>query len=179
MEEDSDPGSLHTLFEGLERSTSKVAKNIDIPPISKDEIIENLTEMKDSILNVGSDTGKVAEDIGTVMQDFVDTATEEGNSMLELSGILTLEAVNKAKYAAATTVAGTKVAGDILYENIFTYYGSTLSDIHNEGYTAVATRTMQPYGKALAKQFDTTRKTTTERFILNVVERLKRLFSLK
>ena len=65
------------------------------------------------------------------------------------------------------------------YENIFTYYGSTLSDIHNEGYTAVATKTMQPYGKALAKQFDTTRKTTTERFILNVVERLKRLFSLK
>ena len=179
LDEDTDPGSLHTLFEGLERSTSKVAKNIDIPPLSKDEIIENLTEMKDSILNVGSDTGKVAEDIGTVMQDFVDTATEEGNSMLELSGILTLEAVNKAKYAAATTVAGTKVAGDILYENIFTYYGSTLADIHNEGYTTVATRTMKPYGKALAKQFDTTRKTTTERFILSIMNRLKRLFSLK
>ena len=179
LDEDTDPGSLHTLFEGLERSTSKVAKNIDIPPLSKDEIIENLTDMKNSILNVGSDTGKVAEDIGAVMQDFVDTATEEDSSILELSGILALEAVNKAKYAAATTVAGTKVAGDILYENIFTYYGSTLAEIHNEGYATVAAKTVKPYGKALTKQFDTTRKTTTERFILNIVNRLKRLFSLK
>ena len=170
---------MHTLFEGLERSTSKFAKTIDIPPLTKDEIMENLIEMKDSILSVGSDTGKVAVDIGSVMQDFVDTATEEGKSILELSGILALEAVNKAKYAAATTVAGTKVAGDILYDNIFTYYGNTLAEIHKEGYASVAARTVAPYGKALVKQFDTSRKTTTEKIILNTVEGLKRLFLLK
>ena len=41
--------SFTTLFEGLERTTTSFAQNIDTPPLTKDEILSNIEEIRDSI----------------------------------------------------------------------------------------------------------------------------------
>jgi len=166
VDEDTDPGSLHSILEGVERSSASFAKNIDAPPLSRKEIMENLRDMADSIKDIGSRTGraagKSADDMGAMMRDFMDTAKREKQSLLGLSGVMALQATERAKRTTAKAMAVPKVAGDIVYENIFCYYRDTLSDIHSQGYGAVAAATFAPYRKALTSNFERDRLTLTE-----------------
>ena len=74
--------SLQELLEGLERTPSSFAKNIDTHPLSREDVVDNIDEIRDSISELWSSTGKAAgdvtEEIANVMQEFLDTATEEG-----------------------------------------------------------------------------------------------------
>jgi len=167
VDEDTDPGSLHSILEGLERSSASFAKNLDAPPLSRKEIMENLRDMADSIKDVGNRTGHAAgksvDDVGTMMSDFMETANAEGQSLLGLSGVMALQATERAKRTTAKAMAVPKVAGDIVYENIFCYYRDTLSDIHQQGYSAVAAATIAPYGSALKKNLQRDNITLTEK----------------
>ena len=49
--------SFTTLFEGLERTTTSFAQNIDTPPLTKDEILSNIEEIRDSISDLLSNSG--------------------------------------------------------------------------------------------------------------------------
>ena len=106
IESEKTSKSLKDLLEGLERTTTSFAQNIDTPPLSKEEIVGNITEIRDSFNELWTSTGKAAaditEDVGDVMQEFIDTANEEGQSLLELGGVLTLQATSRAKKAART-----------------------------------------------------------------------------
>jgi|TARA_B110000263_G_scaffold229260_1_gene222869 hypothetical protein len=179
--EESD--SIQDLLEGIERTTTSFAQNIDTPPISKNEVMDNLKEMQDSIGGLFSKTGKVAEEVkaevSNLMQDFLETASEEGQTLMELSGVMTLQATNKAKKAAGVAITVPQVAGQILYENILVYYSDTLSEIHQRGYAVVASETIEPYGSAIIKQFNFEKETWTEKLFRGSGQGLKRIFGMQ
>jgi hypothetical protein len=179
--EESD--SIQDLLEGIERTTTSFAQNIDTPPISKNEVMDNLKEMQDSIGGLFSKTGKVAEEVkaevSNLMQDFLETASEEGQTLMELSGVMTLQATNKAKKAAGVAITVPQVAGQILYENILVYYSDTLSEIHQRGYAVVASETIEPYGSAIIKQFNFEKETWTEKLFRGSAQSLKRIFGMQ
>ena len=179
--EESD--SIQDLLEGIERTTTSFAQNIDTPPISKNEVMDNLKEMQDSIGGLFSKTGKVAgevkAEVSNLMQDFLETASEEGQTLMELSGVMTLQATNKAKKAAGVAITVPQVAGQILYENILVYYSDTLSEIHQRGYAVVASETIEPYGSAIIKQFNFEKETWTEKLFRGSGQGLKRIFGMQ
>ena len=183
LDSESEPGSLQELLEGLERTTTSFAQNIDVPPLSRDQVRENLEEIRESIGDLFSSTGRAAEEVtdevANVMQDFLDTATKEGQSMLELGGVMTLQATARAKQAAGVAVTAPQVAGKMLYENILGYYGDTLADIHKHGYAAVASETIEPYGNAIMKQFSGEQETWTEKLFRGSARGLKRVFGMQ
>ena len=94
LDEASEPSSLAELLEGLERTTASFAQNIDAPPLSREQVRENIDEIRDSIGELLSTTGRaagdVSDEVASVMQDFLATATDEGQSLLELGGVMTL-----------------------------------------------------------------------------------------
>jgi len=179
--EESD--SIQDLLEGIERTTTSFAQNIDTPPISKNEVMDNLKEIQDSIEGLFSKTGKVAgevkAEVSNLMQDFLETASEEGQTLMELSGVMTLQATNKAKKAAGVAITVPQVAGQILYENILVYYSDTLSEIHQRGYAVVASETIEPYGSAIIKQFNFEKETWTEKLFRGSGQGLKRIFGMQ
>lgn len=176
-------GSLQELLDGLEKTTSSFAQNIDTPPLSRDEIMENVGEIRESIGELFTRTGRTAVDVtdevANVMQDFLDTATEEGQSLLELGGVLTLQATSRAKQAAGVAVTAPQVAGKMLYENILGYYKDTLSDIHEHGYARVVSETIDPYGNAIINQFSTDKETWTEKIFRGSASGLQRIFGMQ
>jgi|TARA_B110000263_G_scaffold183015_1_gene160645 hypothetical protein len=180
-EDESD--SIQDLLEGIERTTTSFAQNIDTPPISKDDIMVNIKEIQESIDGLFSKTGKFAVDVkdevSNLIQDFLDTASEEGQSLMELSGVMTLQATNRAKKATAVAITAPQVAGQILYENILGYYSDTLSDIHKKGYAAVASEAIDPYGNAIIKQFSSEKETWTEKLFRGSGSGLKRIFGMQ
>ena len=113
------------------------------------------------------------------MQEFLDTATEEGQSILELGGVMTLQATSRAKKAAGVAVTAPQVAGKMLYENILGYYKETLSDIHEHGYARVASETIDPYGNAIMKQFSPEQETWTEKLFRGSARGLQRIFGMQ
>ena len=175
--------SIQDLLEGIERTTTSFAQNIDTPPISKAEVMDNLKEIQDSIGGLFSKTGKVAGEVkvevSNLMQDFLETASEEGQTLMELSGVMTLQAANRAKKTAGVAITVPQVAGQILYENILVYYSDTLSDIHQRGYAVVASETIDPYGSAIIKQFNSEKGTWTEKLFRGSGQGLKRIFGMQ
>ena len=171
------------MLDGLEKTTSSFAQNIDTPPLSREEIMGNVDEIRESIGELFSRTGRTAGDVtsevANVMQDFLDTATEEGQSLLELGGVLTLQATSRAKQAAGVAVTAPQVAGKMLYENILGYYKDTLSDIHEHGYARVVSKTIDPYGNAIINQFSTDKETWTEKIFRGSASSLKRIFGMQ
>ncbi len=183
IESEKTSKSLKGLLEGIEKTTSSFAQNIDTPPLSKDEIMGNINEIRDSINELWETTGKAAgditEDVGDIMQEFVDTANEEGQSFLELGGVMTLQATSRAKKAAGMAITAPQVAGKMLSENILGYYSDTLTDIHEHGYARVASEVIDPYGDAILKQFDTNKETWTEKIFKGSVNGLQSIFRMQ
>jgi len=179
----NDSDSIQDLLEGIERTTASFAQNIDTPPLSKDDIIENIKEIQDSVGGLFSKTGQVVGDakdkISNLIQQFLDTASEEGQSLMELSGVMTLQATERAKKAAVVAITAPQVAGQILYENILEYYSETLYDIHERGYATVASETIDPYGNAIIKQFSSDKETWTEKLFRGSGHGLKRIFGMQ
>ena len=183
LDSEDDSDSLQELLGGLERTTRSLAQNIDTPPISRDEILDNLKEIQESIEDLLSKTGRIAEDITTdvskIMRDFIDTATDEGQSLIELAGVLALQATSRAKKAAGLTIVVPQVTSQILYENIFEYYKDTLQNIHENGYADVASKAIEPYGNAIINHFSTDKETWTEKLFRESSRSLKRLFRMQ
>ena len=102
-----------------------------------------------------------------------------GRSLLELGGVMTLQATARARQAAGLAVTAPQVAGKMLYENILGYYGDTLSDIHEHGYAVVASETIEPYGNAIMKQFSSERETWTEKLFRGSARGLRRVFRMQ
>ena len=121
IDSETSADSFTTLFEGLERTTTSFAQNIDTPPLTKDEVLSNIEEIRDSISDLFSNSGSIATstvtEISNVLQDFMETATDEEQSMLELGGLLTLQTTNRVKQLGGLAVSAPNVAGKILYEN--------------------------------------------------------------
>ena len=183
IDSENESDSIQDLLEGIERTTTSFAQNIDTPPLSRDEIMDNLEEIQDSIGGLFSKTGRVAGDvkdeISNLMQDFLETASEENQTLMELSGVMTLQVTNRAKKAIAVATTVPQVAGKILYENILVYYSDTLSDINQRGYAVVASETIEPYGSAIIKQFSSEKETWTEKLFRGSAQSLKRIFGMQ
>ena len=183
IDSENESDSIQDLLEGIERTTTSFAQNIDTPPLSRDEIMDNLEEIQDSIGGLFSKTGRVAGDvkdeISNLMQDFLETASEEDQTLMELSGVMTLQVTNRAKKAIAVATTVPQVAGKILYENILVYYSDTLSDINQRGYAVVASETIEPYGSAIIKQFSSEKETWTEKLFRGSAQSLKRIFGMQ
>ena len=183
IDSENESDSIQDLLEGIERTTTSFAQNIDTPPLSRDEIMGNLEEIQDSIGGLFSKTGRVAGDvkdeISNLMQDFLETASEEDQTLMELSGVMTLQVTNRAKKAIAVATTVPQVAGKILYENILVYYSDTLSDINQRGYAVVASETIEPYGSAIIKQFSSEKETWTEKLFRGSAQSLKRIFGMQ
>tara|TARA_B100000029_G_scaffold129288_1_gene122761 strand:+ start:72 stop:1049 length:978 start_codon:yes stop_codon:yes gene_type:complete len=183
IESEKTSKSLKGLLEGLERTTTSFAQNIDTPPLSKEEVVGNIHEIQESFSELWNRTEKAAEDIrddmSDIMQEFIDTASEEGQSLLELGGVMTLQATSRAKKAAGMAVTAPQVAGKMLSENILGYYRDTLSDIHEHGYARVVSDVIDPYGNAILKQFSTDKETWTEKLFRGSANRLQRIFGMQ
>ena len=175
--------SFTTLFEGLERTTTSFAQNIDTPPLTKDEILSNIEEIRDSISDLLSNSGSIASttvtEMSNVLQDFMNTATDEGQSLLELGGLLTLQTTNRVKQLGGLTISAPNVAGKMLYENILGYYSDTLTEIHERGYANVASETIEPYGQAILNQFSTEKITWTERLFNSPASGVRKIFGMQ
>ena len=175
--------SFTTLFEGLERTTTSFAQNIDTPPLTKDEILSNIEEIRDSISDLLSNSGSIASgtvtEMSNVLQDFMNTATDEGQSLLELGGLLTLQTTNRVKQLRGLTVSAPNVAGKMLYENILGYYSDTLTEIHERGYANVASEAIEPYGQAILNQFSAEKITWTERLFNSPASGIRKIFGMQ
>ena len=151
--------------------------------MSKEEALSNIEEIKESISELLSDSGEIASntvnEMGKVLQDFMKTAVDEKQSMMELGGLLTLKTTSRLKQLGGLTVSAPNVASKMLYENILVYYSDTLTEIHDKGYANVASEVIDPYGKAIIDQFSAEKITWTEKLFNSPVSGLRKIFGMQ
>ena len=145
--------------------------------------MSNIEEIRDSISDLYSNSGSIAKntvlEISNILQDFVETATDEGQALLELGGLLTLQTTNRVKQLGGLSVSAPNVAGKMLYENILEYYSETLTEIHDIGYANVASKAIEPYGRAILDQLSAEKITWTEMLFNSSASCIRNIFGIQ
>jgi hypothetical protein len=140
----SRPGSVDELLGALEGVSGTSARLIDIPPLE-------LQALRNSLADIRRDTASLptADELARVLDGLREAARREQASLLEVSVGIGLAFFNSAMHVGR--------------QHVLDPYREDLRPVADEGFAAYARRVGRPYADAVARHFDTTQPTLTER----------------
>jgi hypothetical protein len=147
----SAPGSVDELLGALEGVSGTTARLVDIPPLEVEALRRSLAE-------IGRDAGSLPapDELARVFDGLRETARREQATLLEVSVGVGLAFFNSARHVGR--------------QHLLDPYREDLRPVGNEGFAAYARRVSRPYAAAVARHFDASQATFTERGL----ERLRR-----
>jgi hypothetical protein len=147
----SEPGSVDELLSALEGVSGTSARLIDIPPLE-------LQALRNSMSDIRRDAASLPgpDELARVFDGLREAARREEASLLEVSVGVGLAFFNSARHVGR--------------QHVLDPYREDLRPVADEGFAAYARRVGRPYADAVARHFDTSQPTLTERGL----ERLRR-----
>ncbi len=153
------------FLDSVQKLSDSLATNIDTPPLSKKELIENYEELKIYFRDVGKKTKMSLEDIRDLWGRLESAAAREDRSLSEISGAVTVHVMNRVKSMKKQAGASVKVTSAIVHEHILDYYRDALQEISDQGYLTVVKNEFAPYVKSAWTMFSPEEKMLTERIL--------------
>jgi hypothetical protein len=140
----SKPGSVDELLGALEGVSGTSARLVDIPPLELEALRLSLTE-------IGRDAGSLPtpDELARVFDGLRETARLEQATLLEVSVGVGLAFFNSARHVGR--------------QHLLDPYREDLRPVGDEGFAAYARHVSRPYAAAVARHFDASQPTFTER----------------
>jgi hypothetical protein len=140
----SEPGSVDELLGALEGVSGTTARLVDIPPLELEALRRSLAEL-------GRDAGSLPapDELARVFDGLRETARREEATLLEVSVGVGLAFFNSARHVGR--------------QHLLDPYREDLRPVGDEGFAAYARRVSRPYAAAVARHFDASQATLTER----------------
>jgi hypothetical protein len=140
----SEPGSVDELLGALEGVSGTTARLVDIPPLELEALRRSLAEL-------GRDAGSLPapDELARVFDGLRETARREEATLLEVSVGVGLAFFNSARHVGR--------------QHLLDPYREDLRPVGDEGFAAYARRVSRPYAAAVARHFDASQPTFTER----------------
>jgi hypothetical protein len=161
--------SVDQLLDGLEKTSSRLAQAVNIPPLNVAELRKEWQAIRSQArsahpLQLPSPTA-----IGEHWEQLKQESTRQRRSIFETSSLMAIAAVravpNKARWVSASTRVSAKRAGKVLAADVLDGYSQTLNELRKVGYLAYAKRQLSPYLRACVDQFSQQRRTLTQRLL--------------
>lgn len=144
LADDGHVGSVDQLLASLQGVSGTSARMIDIPPLEVDALRRSLADMRRDAASLPSQ-----EELARVFQAIRQTAEREGMSMLDVSVGVGFAFFNSARKVGR--------------QHVLDPYGEDLRPLVDEGFGRYARRVSRPYAEAVARHFDTSAPSLTER----------------
>lgn len=150
------------LLEAIRDSSAVGANVFDTPPLSIEGIREAIDQTSTSVRKIDPTKVLPAAEIDRLWREMHEVARGEDVSLLEVSGAMTLHALNRAGRVGQGALSSISIAGTLFDRHVVDHYRSALTDIHTRGYYATLADVSQPYIAAVWENFSTDRRTITE-----------------
>ena len=141
--------SVDDLLASLEGASGTTARLIDIPPLEIEGLKRSLADLREDAKGLPT-----PPELAAVYQGLVAEADREQRSLLEISVGMGLAFFNSARKVGR--------------QHVLDPYTEDLEPVRDEGFASYARRVGIPYAQAVARHFDPSRVTLTERGLAKV-----------
>lgn len=169
LEKDTEFTTVDQMLDGLERTSSRLAKSINTPPLDVAGLRQEWAELREEARSLPSASLPSRETIGAMWTNLKAESARQDRSVFETSSLMAVSAVRAlpsgVRWLSASTRVGVSRTGQVVGEALLDHYKETLNEIQQVGYLAYASRQFGPYVRAAANHFSPKRQTFTERLL--------------
>ena len=162
ISEDSAINSTADLLDAVGVASGKTADALGTPPLSVDGFMETVTQIRDSVAEIGADKVMTEQEIKQTWDEMSDEAEKQDVSLFELSSTMTLATLDSLASLTSGALSTIRVTGNMFDRHIFQHYRESLTDIGTRGVYIVLADSSKPYVDAVWFNFSSTRPTLTE-----------------
>jgi hypothetical protein len=169
LEKDAEFSSVDQLLDGLERTSSRLASTINVPPLDVAGLRKEWEALREDVKALPSASLPSRETLSAMWTDLKTESARQNRSVFETSSLMAVSAVRAipsgVRWLTASTRVGVTRTGQIVGGALLDHYTQTLSEIRETGYLKYAARVFSPYARAAVGQFSPARQTLTQRFL--------------
>jgi hypothetical protein len=169
VEKEARSETVDQLLDSLEKTSSRLAQTINVPPIDVPSLRKEWAEIRLQARGLKPPDLPSVKDISSRWQALKGEAARQGRSIFEISSVMAISAVRslpeRALWLSASTRVGAARTGKLFAAAILEDYSHTLNELREVGYMAYARRQLSPYLRACVDQFSRQRRSMTERLI--------------
>ena len=169
LERDVDFTTIDEILDGLEKTSGRLADNLNMPPFEVKTLRQEWQMLKREAQGMALKQMPSKEELRSSWNELKEEAIRQNCSVFELSSVMALSAVTqlpaKARWLSqcASTAAGK--TGMLFASTLLANYATTLQDIRKAGYLHYWARQLKPYLSAAGKNFSPSQSSYTERFL--------------
>jgi hypothetical protein len=161
--------NVDQLLDGLEKTSSRLARTINAPPIDVACLRKEWTEIRLQARGLKPIDLPSVKDISSRWEELKDEASRQGRSIFETSSVVAISAVralpDRARWLSSSTRVSAVRTGKLFSAVVLNDYSHTLNELREVGYVTYAKRQLSPYLRACADQFSRQQRSMTERLI--------------
>jgi hypothetical protein len=161
IDENSTIDSAGELLDALRDTTGTAASVFDTPPLSIGGMRASIESTIKSAQQLDPTKVLPRAEIEQLWADMRQIADKQDVSLLEVSGAVTLHALDSIASVGSGALSGVRVAGTLLDRHVVDHYRTALGEIHERGYYATLSDASRPYIAAVWQNFSTERPTIT------------------
>lgn len=161
--------SVDQLLDALEKTSSRLAQTMYVPPLNVAELRKEWQAIRSQARGANPLQLPSAAAVGKQWGQLKEESTRQGRSIFETSSLVAIAAVRalpaKARWLTVSTGVGARRAGKLLAADILDGYSQTLAELRTVGYVPYAKRQLSPYLRACVEQFSQQQPTLTQRLL--------------
>lgn len=161
--------SVDQLLDALEKTSSRLAQTMYVPPLNVAELRKEWQAIRSQARGANPPRLPSAAAVGRQWGQLREESARQGRSIFETSSLVAIAAVRalpgKARWLTVSTGVGARRAGKLLAADILDGYSQTLDELRTVGYVSYARRQLSPYLRACVEQFSQRQRTLTQRLL--------------
>jgi hypothetical protein len=169
LERDADFRTIDQILDGLEKTSARLADNLNLPPFDIGTLRSEWETLKFEAKRIPPWRRPSKERLAAAWQQLRTEAAQQDCSVFELSSLLALSAATrlpgKALWLSQCATLAARRTGLLLASTLLDNYATTLREIHQTGYLRYWAREFKPYLTAAAAHFSPAQTSYTERFL--------------
>ena len=159
---DSTINGVEDVLDSVSRSAGQAASLLDTPPLSPTELRRTLEATREQIGTVKLQRLLPQAEIARYWAEMRAAASQSDLGIIDVSGAMTMSAMQRIGAVAAGTLTGIEVAGGIFNDKVLGYYWEALTRIRQKGLFASLRESYAPYVQGVWVNFSGRRDTVTE-----------------
>jgi hypothetical protein len=161
--------TVDQLLDGLEKTSSHLARTINVPPLDVARLRAEWNEMRAHARELKPRDFPSVKDLNGQWRELKREAQRQGRSVFATSSVMAVSAVRslpaRARWFSSSTRVGAVRTGRYFYATILEDYRRTLGELRESGYVSYARRQLSPYLRACVEQFSRPQPTITARIV--------------
>jgi hypothetical protein len=161
--------NVDQLLDGLEKTSSRLAQTINVPPIDVAALRTEWREIRLQARGLKPLELSSLKEVSSRWEELKDEAARQGRSIFETSCVMAISAIRalpaRARWLSSSTRVGALRTGRLFSAALLEDYSYTLNELREVGYVTYAKRQLSPYLRACVDQFARRQRSMTERLI--------------